>query len=97
VLPDGATCGSSLDCGSDIGCDVTTQLCTPVYFGQPGDPCDGEVSLCESGSCNKTVGACPAVLADDDACDPTDPSKVCRVFAVCFQGRCHIADPAACR
>jgi hypothetical protein len=97
VLPDGATCGSGYDCGSNTGCDVTTKQCTPVQYGQPDATCDGEVHRCEAGGCNKASGTCPTRLADGAACDPADPSKVCDVYARCFEGTCQIPDPATCK
>jgi hypothetical protein len=36
VLFKGQPCTSSLDCTTDEGCDVTTSVCAPVQFGQPG-------------------------------------------------------------
>jgi hypothetical protein len=96
-LQAGERCTSSLDCTTLEGCDVGTKLCAPVRFGQPGAACDGEVTLCESGDCDRALGTCPAVLADGAACDPTDPASVCRVYSYCFQGTCQIVDGASCR
>jgi hypothetical protein len=93
----GETCSSSLDCTSYVGCDPTTKLCVAIQYGPPGSACDGEVLRCESGSCNRAVGTCPAVLDDAASCDPTDSSTVCKAGASCFQGICQIADPATCR
>jgi hypothetical protein len=97
VLQVGETCSSSLECTTDFGCDMATKVCASVEYGQAGDTCDGEVFLCESGSCNMTAGTCPAVLADGAPCDPSDSSTVCQAYARCFQGTCQIADPASCQ
>jgi hypothetical protein len=97
ALSQGSPCISSLDCTTDQACDVTTRVCAPVRFAPPGAFCDGEVNDCESGSCNRGLGVCPAVLADGAPCDPNDFSKVCDVVASCFDGTCSIPDPAACK
>ena len=48
VTADGAPCGSSGDCATASACEVTTHVCEPVVYAQPGMPCDGEVGRCMS-------------------------------------------------
>lgn len=96
VLFKGQPCTSSLDCTTDEGCDVTTSLCAPAQFGQPGASCDGEVNRCESGYCNRATGTCPTVIPDGSACDPSSPSAVCEVYSYCFGGMCKIPNAADC-
>jgi len=93
----GQPCVTDLDCTTDVACDATTKLCAPIQFGQPGSSCDGHVHRCESGRCDTAAGVCPAVLPDGSPCDPTDPSKVCDLYALCFGQRCQIPDPASCQ
>jgi hypothetical protein len=97
ITPDGQPCITSSDCTTDTACDVTTKLCTPKQFAQPGAMCDGEVHDCEAGECDKATGACPTILPDGAACDPSDASTVCGDYARCFEGKCQIPDPATCR
>src|SRR5580692_3195475 len=63
VTPDGQPCATQSDCTTDTGCDVGTKLCTPVKFGQPGTPCDGNVFRCEAGQCDMASGVCPRVAS----------------------------------
>jgi hypothetical protein len=92
----GQTCASSSDCTTNEGCDPIQKVCVPFLFGQPGATCDGDVSRCESGACNKETGTCPTVLPDGALCDPNSGSTVCQVYARCFAGVCQIPDPTEC-
>jgi hypothetical protein len=97
VLPDGASCGSSLDCGTDTACDTITKVCTPRRYAEPGAACDGVVDQCRAGTCNKALGICPVLVADGAPCDPANPVQTCDDYARCFQGTCRIPDPATCK
>ncbi len=96
VAGQGQSCQASTDCTTDVGCDAATKLCVPLVYAQPGDPCDGDVDRCESGSCDLTTATCPAVLPDGMPCDPSDRSQVCDVYARCFGGVCQIPTPDTC-
>lgn len=96
VLGQGQSCQGSADCTTDVGCDTVTKLCVPLVFGQPGDPCDGDVHRCEAGRCDSTTETCPAVIPDGMPCDPNDPSGVCDDYAFCFEGLCQIPTPDTC-
>jgi hypothetical protein len=97
VNADGDACSSSLDCGTDTGCDIPTKVCSPAQYAQPGEACDGAVQRCETGPCDIASNTCPSVLTDGSPCDPTDPTKVCSSYALCFGGTCRIPDPATCK
>jgi hypothetical protein len=96
ITPDGQVCATTQDCATDTGCDLTTRVCTPYHFSQPGAACDGQVNRCEAGECDSSTSLCPTVLADGAACDPADPSTVCDNYASCFDGVCQIPDPSVC-
>jgi len=96
VTSDGQPCVTQSDCTTDTGCGAGTHVCTPVMFGQPGTPCDGNVFRCEAGQCDPTSGVCPKVASDGAACDPSDLSVVCDDYASCFRGQCQIPDPNTC-
>ena len=76
IVAQGQTCATNSDCTTNQGCDPIAKVCVAFKFGQPGAPCDGIVSHCESGACNKLSGTCPTVLSDGAPCDPNSGSTV---------------------
>ena len=94
----GQPCTTYLDCNPSEGCDLTTKICTPYQFGQPGTACDAEIRFCEFGNCDLGTGTCSTVtvLSDGAPCDPNNSATTCQTYSLCFGGTCHIPDPASC-
>ena len=94
AAPKGQPCTTSLDCNPSEGCNLTTKICAPYQFGQPGAACDWETRRCEFGYCASNT--CPTVLSDGAPCDPNNFATTCQTYSLCFGGTCHIPDPASC-
>jgi hypothetical protein len=94
----GASCLTDEYCADGLGCS-TAQTCGAITWQGPGQPCDGSLVRCLVGGCpsSDTQPVCPTVVKDGDPCSAVDPTQVCDVAAVCFQGKCVLASSVKCQ
>jgi hypothetical protein len=96
---------SDFDCAVPLGCNNMT--CGPVTWVDGGQPCGGAarclVGVCPSAGTSPSGQVCPLVIADGQACDPTDSTTTCDAYARCVSssdagggGTCVLSDTTAC-
>ena len=102
----GAPCGE-IGCDHDLGhaCHKETKVCTAIAMGGPGATCSLAAighdlyKECNDGLClnrnDRGNGKCVAYAADGAACEGwTGP--LCRVPAMCLQGKCKVLTGTEC-
>ncbi len=108
---DGSECTAPMGGFGGTGCarneTCNANTCSAPTYGAPGAPCDYNTRFCKVGSCvvpasdggitGTSMGKCPTVIPDGQACTNSSKDGVCDEFADCIGGKCGIFDPGTCK